>query len=455
MLPGLEGVLMFALYVTMGLCQRHLEINRQKAYNGLRLRAEPSQVGSKPAVGRLWHWESTFEALRNRDFRWLWVGRLASSATFEMSGVAQGWLVYQLTGSGLALGWVGSGWSISTLLFSLYGGVLCDRVEKRDVLLWTRAAMGLNSLLIALLISFRAIRLWHLAASSLFTGVMFSFLMPAQQAIIAELVDRRTLLNAVALDAIGMGLMGIFCASLAGAMIETIGVEGVYYAMAAFYAVALFSLSKLRRTGRGYPSTNSVWCDAWEGLRYLWHSPSLLAVMGLALVRVLFAMPYRTLMPKYAEEVLGFQAMGLGLLMAAPGLGATFGSLAVAAMGDLRGKGKLFLSSGMVMGLALLLFATVRSQAFIFPALIVVGAAGNICMVTNTTLLQANALAQVRGRVMSIYLMLWGLTPLGTLPAGAIADRLGVPWVVGAQGLIVMLIFSSLFLLRPEVRSLE
>jgi len=170
---------------------------------------------------------------------------------------------------------------------------------------------------------------------------------------------------------------------------------------------------------------------------------------------VLFAMPYRTLMPKYAEEVLGFQAMGLGLLMAAPGLGATFGSLAVAAMGDLRGKGKLFLSSGMVMGLALLLFATMRSQAFIFPALIVVGAAGNICMVTNTTLLQANALAQVRGRVMSIYLMLWGLTPLGTLPAGAIADRLGVPWVVGAQGLIVMLIFGSLFLLRPEVRSLE
>lgn len=406
-------------------------------------------------MSQLWHWESTFEALHNRDFRWLWLGRLASSATFEMSGVAQGWLVYQLTGSALALGWVGSGWSISTLLFSLYGGVLCDRVEKRDVLLWTRAAMGLNSLVIALLISFRAIRLWHLAASSLFTGVMFSFLMPAQQAIIAELVDRRTLLNAVALDAIGMGLMGIFCASLAGMMIETVGVEGVYYAMAAFYGVALFSLSKLRRTGRGHVSANSVWRDAREGLSHLWHSPSLLAVMGLALVRVLFAMPYRTLMPKYAEEELGFQASGLGLLLAAPGLGATLGSLAVAAMGDLRSKGKLFLWSGTIMGLALLVFATARSQVLIFLALIVVGAAGNICMVSNTTLLQANTAVQVRGRVMSIYLMLWGLTPLGTLPAGALADRLGVPWVVGIQGAVVVLIFTSMFFLRPEVHRLE
>lgn len=406
-------------------------------------------------MSHLWHWESTFDALRNRDFRWLWVGRLASSATFEMSGVAQGWLVYQLTGSALALGWVGSGWSISTLLFSLYGGVLCDRVEKRDVLLWTRAAMGLNALVVALLISFRAIQLWHLVASSLFTGVMFSFLMPAQQAIIAELVDRRTLLNAVALDAIGMGLMGIFCASLAGVMIETIGVEGVYYAMAGFYVVALFSLSKLRRTGRGCASTNSVWRDAKEGLGYLLHSPSLLAVMGLALSRVLFAMPYRTLMPKYAEEVLGFKATGLGFLLAAPGFGATLGSLAVAAMGDFRGKGRLFLFSGATMGVALVLFAAMRSPALIFLFLIVVGAAGNICMVTNTTLLQANVTAQIRARVMSVYLMLWGLTPLGTLPAGAVADRLGVPWVVGAQGLLVVMTFAGMFLLRPGVRRME
>ncbi len=406
-------------------------------------------------MSQLWHWESTFDALRNRDFRWLWVGRLASSATFEMSGVAQGWLVYQLTGSALALGWVGSGWSISTLLLSLYGGVICDRVEKRNVLLWTRAAMGLNALVLALLISFGSIQVWHLAASSLFTGVMFSFLMPAQQAIIPELVDRRTLLNAIALDAIGMGLMGIFCASLAGVMIETIGVQGVYYAMAGFYAVALFSLSKLRRTGRGCPSANSVWCDAGEGLSYLWRSPSLLAVMGLALSRVLFAMPYRTLMPKYAEEVLGFGATGLGLLLAAPGFGATLGSLAVAAMGDLRGKGRLFLSAGMVMGLALVLFAAVRLQALVFFFLIIVGAAGNVCMVTNTTLLQANTPAQVRGRVMSIYLMLWGLTPLGTLPAGAVADRIGVPWVVGAQGILVILAFAGMFFLRGEVRRME
>jgi MFS family permease len=406
-------------------------------------------------MSRIWHWSSTFGALRNRDFRWLWVGRLASSATFEMSGVAQGWLVYELTGSALALGWVGSGWSVATLLLSLYGGVLCDRANKRTVLLWTRSAMGLNALIVGLLISFRAIRVWHLAASSLLTGVLFAFLMPAQQSIIADLMDSRTLLNAMALDAIGMGLMGIFCASLAGVMIETVGAQSVYYAMAAFYGLALFSSSRLRYAGRRSTATGSVWHDAKEGLYALLHSSALMGIMVLTLVRVLLAMPYRTLMPKYSEEVLGFGATGLGLLLSMPGLGATAGSLAVASMGDFRGKGKLFLASGTMMGLCLVFFSAARSLPLIFALLVLVGAAGNICMVANTTLLQANTAAAVRGRVMSIYLMLWGLTPLGTLPAGAIADRVGVPVVVASQGVLVMLAFAAMFCARQGVRRMD
>ncbi|MFH1084519.1 MAG: MFS transporter, partial [Chloroflexota bacterium] len=109
---------------------------------------------------------TTFQSLRNRNFRWLWLGSLASSGTFQLGTVAQGWLVYELTGSAFALGWVGAGWSISSLVLSLYGGAISDRVEKRDLLLWTRGAMILNSLAIAALISSGAIQVWHLAASS-------------------------------------------------------------------------------------------------------------------------------------------------------------------------------------------------------------------------------------------------------------------------------------------------
>lgn len=125
-----------------------------------------------------WRWR-TFDALRDHNFRWLWVGQLAASATFQMGNVAQGWLVYQFTGSAFTLGWVSSGWSISILLLSLYGGAIADRLEKRDLLIWIRLAMALNNLAIALLISTGAIHIWHLAVSSLLSGVLFSFMMPA------------------------------------------------------------------------------------------------------------------------------------------------------------------------------------------------------------------------------------------------------------------------------------
>ena len=131
---------------------------------------------------------SMFEALRNRPFRWLWLGRLASSATFQMGSVAQGWLVYQLTGSAFALGWVGSGWSIANTLLSPWAGVLCDRVEKRTLLLWMRVAFVLTSLALALLIGGGAIQVWHVAVYSLFRGVLFAVAMPAQNAYLADLV---------------------------------------------------------------------------------------------------------------------------------------------------------------------------------------------------------------------------------------------------------------------------
>jgi len=400
-----------------------------------------------------WRW-TTFDALRDRNFRWLWVGRLASSATFQMGSIAQGWLVYQLTGSAFALGWVGSGWSVSTLLLSLYGGAVADRLEKRDLLIWARLGMILNTLAIALLISTGAVQIWHLVVNSLVSGVLFSFMMPAGQAIVSELVDRDALLNAVSLNSVGMGLMGIFSASLAGYLVEAVGVQGAYYAMAGFYLLAVFSLTKLPRTGRGERSRASVWADLWEGVRYICSHPALLGLLGLVLARVVFGMPYRTFMPKFAQDVMKMDASGLGLLMAAPGVGALISSLLTASLGDFQGKGKLLLASGVTMGGSLFLFANIPSLAAILLFLGLVGAASNACMVANNTLLQANSHSRLRGRVMSVYMMMWGLMPLGTLPAGAIADRMGVPFVISLQGGLLALIFLSLGFLWPRMRRL-
>lgn len=405
---------------------------------------------------RMWLSGSTFGALGNTGFRWYWLGRLTSLASYQMYLVAQGWLVYELTGSALSLGWVSSSRSIAMLLFSLYGGVICDRFEKRDILVWVRLARAVVHLGVAVLISVGAIRIWHLVASSLLAGVFLGLIMPAEQAIVSELVDRRTLLNAVSLNSIATGFMGMLAAGGAGFLIERTGMSAAYYIVVAFHLLTLFVVAQLPTTGQSTSRAHSIWSDLQEGLRYLLHSPVLLALVSLAFSIVLFARPYNTFMPKFAREVMGLGATGFGLLAAAPGAGSLISSLAIASLGDFRRKGKLLLASGMSLGVSLFLFVNVG--ALLLPVILflaLVGATTNICVVIQRTLLQAHAGDQFRGRVMGVYIMMAGLAPLGVLPAGTVADRLGVPFVVTLQGLLLGLIFLGMIFFRPEIRRLE
>ena len=406
------------------------------------------------ALSHFWKTFPAFESFHKPAFRWFWLGRLAASATMQMNSVAQGWLVYQLTGSGFALGWVGTGGSIATLILSLYGGVLSDRFEKQKILFWTRAAMVITSLSIAVLISTGAIQVWHIAANAMISGILFALMMPAQNAIMSDIVGKDLLLNAVSLSSVGMGLMGILAASLTGFIIEYIGVEAVYYFMAVLYAGALFTISQLPRTGASDTTPNNVWQNLRLGVHYLWKQPVIMTIMALALVRVLFAMPYSTLMPKYARDVLNFDARGLGILSAAPSVGSLISALRLAALGNYQGKGKLLLTAGMIMGGFLILFAVSRQFPLALLALAIVGYANNTCMVSNQTLVQSNCIDRFRGRILSVYMMTWGLTPLGTIPAGALADHWGVQTVILLQGAITLGLFGAVWLFKPSVRQM-
>jgi predicted MFS family arabinose efflux permease len=379
---------------------------------------------------------------------------LASSSTMQMGRVGQGWLVYELTSSGFALGWVGAGWSISNSILSPWGGVISDRVEKRHLLMWVRGIMVLSALAISALIATDTIQVWHLAAYSLFRGVLFAILMPAQNAYLAQLVGRKTLLNAVSLNSVGMGLAGIFSASLGGFLIETIGVEAVYFCIALLYAIVFLTLFKLPLAGTTDPGTRSVWADILDGVRYLRVCPDLIPLLALVFVRGFLAMPYRTMMPKYAREVMGLDAQGLGTLVAAPGIGSLISSLTMASLGNFQNKGKLLLVSGIVMGLGLVMFSNTQSFTLVLVTLAIVGAASNVCMVTNRTLLQMNCDAPYLGRLMSAYMMMFGLTQLGTMPTGAIADRWGVQIVVTVQGALFVLTFVLVWLTQSRIRKL-
>jgi hypothetical protein len=212
---------------------------------------------------------------------------------------------------------------------------------------------------------------------------------------------------------------------------------------------------KLPKTGTTDPGTRSVWADIVDGVRYIRVCPVLIPLLALVFVRGFLGMPYRTMMPKYAQDVMGLDATGLGILTSAPGVGSLISSLVMASLGNFRGKGRLLLLSGIVMGLALVGFGNIQSFLVVLVLLAIVGATSNVCMVTNRTLLQLNCEAPYLGRLMSAYMMMFGLTQFGTMPTGAIADRFGVPIVITIQGALFALIFVFVWLFGRKVRSLE
>jgi MFS family permease len=398
---------------------------------------------------------AVFDSLHNRSFRWFWLARLAASASMEMGSVAQGWLVYQITGSALALGWVSSARSVARLILSLYGGTLADRLPRRQVLVWSRVAMLLNVLGIAVLILTGAIQVWHLVLYSFLSGVISSLMMPAQKALLAQVVGPENLLNAVSLTSVGMGLMGVFGAAIAGFVIASAGAEGVYFGIAALYVGAVFALSQLPPCEATSGGRRSLWSDLGAGLRYLQCTPAILPLLGIAIVRVILGWSYRTLMPVYSEEVLQLGAQGLGILSAAPSVGSLLGSLVLASLGDFRGKGKVLLGAGLAMGLALVGFSNAQRFWLALVFLFVVGVARNATIITNQTLIQASCTNEYRGRIMSMYMMTIGLLPLGTIPAGAMADAWGVPIALTVQGALMAAIFGTLWLVRSKVRELS
>jgi len=397
----------------------------------------------------------TFGTFQDRNFRWFWIGRLSSTGGFQIRNVVRGWLVYSLTGSALALSWVGVGWSAATLVFSLVGGAVSDRLRKRDLLIGGQVLSSALLFGVAMLVSSGMIQVWHLAVSSLLLGGIFSFMMPARQALLADMVSRRVLLNAMALSAVGMALMGMVSSTVGGVLIERLGAGPVYFCVALLYAGTIAAYSRLPGGSRSSLRSLSLRSDVLEGARYVLQQPTLLAMMGLELCRVVFYMPYRTFFPVFASDVFEVGAVGLGLLSGTAAVGGLLGSLAIAGLGDIQRKGQLLLITGGVSGLGVALFAAAPSFQLALVWLLLVNALGNAYMVTRSTLLQTVTDKRMRGRVVSFSRLVWGLMPLGTLPAGAVADAFGVRLTVTVLGVMVVVVFALLALLQPGLRRLE
>ncbi len=395
-------------------------------------------------------------SLKNRNFFLLWLGMFASYNGMQMLIIARGWLVYTMTESPLALGLVAAGMGAPIVLFSIFGGAVADRVRKRNLLLVTQSCICLLNVTMTILISTHLVALWHLVTSSILTGVIFSFSMPTRQALIVELVGPDDLTNAIAINSMAMNICRIASPALAGLLIKLIDIPGVYWIVVFSYGTSLVTLIMIPPGGvtTAGPHVPLI-RDVVVGLRYIRDNATLLALLVIAIVPILFATPYQMLMPVFAKSIFKVGETGLGLLMSAGGVGALCGSTFIASLGNIQRKGLLMLLTGTIFGTALVLFGLSKSLLMAFICLVFVGSGGSMFMTLITSLIMINTPKNLIGRVMSIFIMTFGLMPLAMLPAGALAKVFGAPLIVSVGSGIFTLILLGMALSQPRIRQLS
>jgi len=419
----------------------------------------------------------TFTALKLPAYRIFFGALLMQMTAMNMQMVARSWFMYELTGSAVMLGAVGLGGALPILTVSLFGGVLADRIRKKSILVAGQLASALVALGVAISITVGTISWVHLFVAALFQGLVMALMMPARQALIYELVGENTLMNAIALNAAAMNFIRLSAPAFAGFFIAFWGVESVYYIMTALYAIGFLFAIRLPRTGRERPRESSTFQELTEGLRYIRHNADVLAVLILTLLATVLSMPYLFLLPMFARDVfmvdvsifgrltslpligsllqaLAESSARQGLLISVSGLGALAGSLVVASMSN-RKRGLIYLLSLLLTAVSLVAFSATGSYllALFFFVAMGLGQAGRLAL--SNTLLLSNTDDSHQGRVMSVYMMNWGITMVGVFFVGILADRIGVQLAVGGSAGLLALITLYYLFLTPRIRRLD
>ena len=371
--------------------------------------------------------------------------------------VTLGWLVYELTGSSVLLGALNGLRALPFLVTGPMAGVAADRMDRQRLMLRAQYVLIVTALLMGGLVASGLLQVWHIFLFTLITGIGWSFSEPVRQSLIPSVVPRVDLANAIALNSAGFNLMKIIGPALGGVMIALFGAAGNFFVQSAAYVGVLVMIYLMH-----VPPTpdearrSSAIANLKEGFAYVWSTPAVLALMILAYVPRVFAVPYQTLMPVFQKDVLGVGPEGLGMLMAAPGVGAVLAVLMLASVANrFRRQGLLLVGSIIALGLFLILFSQTTSFPLALVVLIVAGAFQMLFLASTNTLLQLIVPDELRGRVMSLYMLDRGLMPAGALFAGVLAHFIGAPSTVATMGAIVIVLALVVAWRVPAIRALE
>ena len=372
----------------------------------------------------------------------------------NMQMITRGWLVLRLADdSPLSLSLVMVSFAAPMTFVSLVGGVLADRIPRKRMVIFSQGGNALLTLLVATLDITGIVAFWHLIVLGVLNGSLMAFNMPSRQAMISDIVPEDRLMNAISLNNSAMNLTRVIGPALAGILIVYIETAGVFYLISGIYVFAILSMTTIRAgTTPASTSRKGMAGDIGEGLRYVFYSPTLRGVMLILLVGTMFGFSYYALLPAWGREALDVGSDDLGILMTLMGAGALVATLILASMSRFRHRGLLLLVSCVVWGVGLALFSQATSFAVAVPYLLAVGLLSSLFMSLNMTLFQVYAAREMRGRVMSIGMMTFGLTPLSALPFGALAESIGTPDALMVSGLLLTAGSLILIIALPNLR---
>jgi MFS family permease len=414
------------------------------------------QIPDQSTERQMNRWATIAPALSSRNFRLFWSAQLFSTIGTSLQVVAEGYLIYEITGSTFWLGAVAFFALLPVIPISLLGGVLIDRIPRRKLIIVTQIGLLLQAAVFGLLAISGRIQLWHVILLYFIFGALLAIDHPARRAFLVDIVNRDDLANAVALNATLFNISSFVGFALAGLLIAQIGVGGTMMINSLTYLFPIVALSLIRVADVAFDKERPGFGVALsEGITTLWKQPNIVGVIALMAVVGGLAYPLMSLMPAYADQAMSADAVGLGILLAASALGAILGTIAVARMGQSR-RGRSLTFSAFVLPLLVFSVALATNMVMAILTLIAVGFVLLILQSMSITLVQLHTPDRVRGRVMTIYSILHAGADTGaSFIIGTLATVVGLQLAYAIGGGVALLFMLIVTLALPGIRRLD
>jgi predicted MFS family arabinose efflux permease len=396
-----------------------------------------------------------FKAFQYRDFRLMWFGACTSSIGTWMQIVAQGWLIYRLSHSAFLLALDQFLGGIPIFLFSLIGGVVADRTERRKILLLSQYVQMASAGVLTVLVAAGWVHVWHILCLSFVSGLAQAFGGPAYQALIPTLVDREDMPNAIALNSIQFNMAVTIGPALAGQALAKLGEKWCFGLNALSFLAPVISLSMIAARYLPATTTESMFSSLKQGIKFVRKQGSMEALTLLAFCMTALSMPMRTYIPVFVKDIFHRGPETYGNLLSLMGVGSICGSLAVAGIGNMRNKGRFALTMLICLGAAISGFSLSKSLPLSYTMLVLVGASMMAVFATVTSLVQLITTNEMRGRVMSVYNCAFrGGMPMGNLMSGWLVPMFTAPIVLGVNGLLLIFVAVYFLLVQRRVAAL-